>query len=331
MPRILNDRLPDLLRVLLPVTGLLAVAFAIFYYRPNAMSYIGFNLLLTYAVPVALAAYAQMFVVVAGDIDLSIGTFVSLVSCIVAVVLPGNLLLGIFILAALIAAYAAIGALIHIRQLPSIVVTLGFSFIWLGIAVLILPRPGGLAPDWLSGLMRIKTPYAPLPVWILLALAIGTYLLLQRWSYGAVLRGVGGNPRAVSRAGWSVVRAKAALYGLAGFFGVLSGLLLTGITTSGDANLAPNYTLLSVAAVILGGGEFVGGKVSPVGTVMGAVTLVLVNSLLSFMRISSDWQLAALGIILIVVLAARAGISSLGHSGSGKSQFRFSAGRIKGE
>lgn len=323
----IGKRPADLLRDLLPFVGLLAVMAGIYAYRPNAVSYIGFNLLLTYAIPVALAAFAQMFIIAAGDIDLSIGTFVSLVTCIVAAIVPTSPVLGVVILAALILCYAAMGVLIHVRKLPSIVVTLGFSFIWLGIAVLILPRPGGLAPEWLSALVRLRTPLAPLPVWALLILGVVGYLLLQRWSFGTVLRGVGGNAKAVSRAGWSVLRAKAILYGLAGFFGVLSGLVLTGIATSGDANLAPNYTLLSVAAVILGGGEFVGGKVSPVGTVVGAVTLVLMNSLLTFMNVSSDWQLAAQGLILIVVLAARAAISTLETGSAHGAQLKLSSGR----
>lgn len=304
-------RRPDAetMRAFLPVIGLVAICIGILAYRPNAASYAGVNLLLNYAVPVVFAAYAQMFVIVAGDIDLSIGNFVSLVTCITAAVLPQYPALGALALAALVLAYAGIGVLIHLRRLPSIVVTLGFSFVWLGIAVLILPRPGGEAPSWLAAAVRFKTAFLPLPVWIMIALSVLGYLLLQRWSFGTVLRGVGGNRKAVARAGWSVVRAKAVLYGLAGIFGVLSGMLLTGITTSGDANLSPSYTLLSVAAVILGGGEFVGGKVSPVGTVIGAVTLVLANSLLAFMHIGSDWQLAGQGFILVAVLASRAAIS----------------------
>lgn len=300
----------DVLRALLPVFGLIAVCAGIYAYRPNAMSYVGFNLLLTYAVPVALAACAQMFIIAAGDIDLSIGSFISLITCIGSVIAPQYPLLGTIILVLLIPLYGAIGAMIHARRLPSIVVTLGFSFIWLGVAVLILPRPGGSAPAWLAAAVRTKTPIAPLPVWILITVAIAGHLVLQRWSFGTVLRGVGGNPKAVARAGWSVLKAKATLYGLAGLCGVLSGLALTGIATSGDANIAPNYTLLSVAAVILGGGEFVGGNVSPVGTVVGAVTLVLMNSLLTFMNVQSDWQLAAQGLILIAVLAIRAAMAA---------------------
>jgi ribose transport system permease protein len=91
----------------------------------------------------------------------------------------------------------------------------------------------------------------------------------------------------------------------------LSGLFLVGLTTSADANVALRYTLLSIAGVILGGGEFVGGRVSPMGAVLGALTLVLAGSLLSFIRISPDWQIGAQGAILIFVLALRAAVNRL--------------------
>ena len=63
------------------------------------------------------------------------------------------------------------------------------------------------------------------------------------------------------------------LFALAGVFGVFSGMALVGITTSADANIGNGYTLLSIAGVILGGGEFVGGNVSPIGAVIGALTM----------------------------------------------------------
>ncbi len=100
----------------------------------------------------------------------------------------------------------------------------------------------------------------------------------MRTSYGSILRGSGGNPKAIERAGWSLLKTKVTMFGLAGFFGMLSGLALIGLTTSAQANVADRYTLLSIAGVILGGGDFVGGRVSPVGAVIGAMTLTLAGS-----------------------------------------------------
>jgi ribose transport system permease protein len=215
-------------------------------------------------------------------------------------------LLGIAALAGGILVYVAVGALIHLRDLPSIVVTLGMSFVWLGLAVLVLPTPGGKSPEWLSWLMKLKPPFVPFPIIAGIVIAVLAHLLLMRTSYGSILRGAGGNPRAIERAGWSLLKARMTMFGLAGFFGMLAGLALIGLTTSAQANVADRYTLLSIAGVILGGGSFVGGRVSPVGAVLGAMTLTLAASFLAFMRISPDWQIGAQGAILIIVLALRA-------------------------
>ncbi|WP_152046305.1 ABC transporter permease [Aureimonas psammosilenae] len=297
---------PRLLRALLPPVSFILILAAIFVIQPRAMSYLGLNLMLNLALPIALATIAQLCVITVNDLDLSVGAFVSLVACIGATWLPASPVLGTLALLACIAIYAGVGALIHWRDLPSIVVTLGLSFVWLGAAVLILPSPGGSAPAWLSALVKLKTPLIPFAILASAALAILAHLFLMRSSVGTVLRGAGGNSQALKRAGWSLLRAKMAMYALCGFFGVLSGLCLVGLTTSADANIALRYTLLSIAGVILGGGEFTGGRVSPVGAVIGALTLTLAGSLLSFLRISPDWQIGAQGAILIVVLALRA-------------------------
>jgi len=319
------------LRALLPALSLVVLLAAIFYLQPRAMSYVGFNLMLNLAIPIALATVAQMCVITVNDLDLSIGTYVGFVACVGATLLSGGMgalpivkdlqasgalpatlpwimqtpLIGVVALAFGIAVYAALGALIHWRNLPSIVVTLGMSFVWLGLSVLILPVPGGQAPAFLRSLMTLKPAYVPFPIIAAIVIAILANLLLMHTSYGAVLRGAGGNPKAIERAGWSLFKVKMTMFALAGFFGMLAGLSLVGLTTSGDANIALRYTLLSIAGVILGGGEFVGGRISPVGAVIGAVTLTLAGSFLSFMRISPDWQIGAQGAILIIVLAAR--------------------------
>lgn len=295
----------------LPALSLAVVLAGVFWLQPRAMSYFGLNLLFNLAVPIALATIAQMFVIAVNDLDLSIGSFVSLVACIGATWLRETPLLGVAALMGCIAVYAAIGALIHLRRLPSIVVTLGMSFVWSGCAVLLLPTPGGATPDWIRALVTFKPPYIPFPLLASAVIAAIVYFGLMRTSFGAVLRGVGGNEKAMARAGWSILKLKMAMYALTAVFGILAGLTLVGLTTSADANIALRYTLLSIAGVILGGGEFVGGRVSPVGAVLGAMTLTLTASFLSFLRISPDWQIGAQGAILIIVLALRAVVNRL--------------------
>jgi ribose transport system permease protein len=297
------------LRSLLPFFSLAIVVLATFYVAPLTRSYFGLNLMLQYAVPIALATIAQMFVITIGDLDLSIGPFVGLVSCIASTLLFQNPALGIAALLLCIVAYGLIGALVHLRNLPSIVVTLGLSFVWLGIAVLILPSPGGKAPDWLKAIMGFHFPIIPFPIIASITIGLVVHFALMKSSWGVVARGAGGNPKSLARAGWSMLNTKIAMYMLTGIFGVLAGLALLGLTTSGDAHVADRYTLYSIAGVILGGGEFVGGRVSPIGAVVGALTLALAGSFLIFLNISPDWQIGAQGAILMIVLALRALLS----------------------
>jgi ribose transport system permease protein len=299
------------IRLIIPAASLVLLLSAVFYMQPRAMSYTGLNLLFNLAVPIALATIAQMLIMSVNDLDLSMGTFVSFCACVTATFLQASPALGILIFLGAIAAYAVIGVVIHLRELPSIVVTLGMSFVWGGLAVLILPSPGGTAPTWARWLMTAKPPLVPMAIVASVLIAAVTHYIVMRSSFGVVMRGVGGNDRSVERAGWSVIGIRAATYALAGLFAVLAGIALVGLTTSADANIALRYTLLSIAGVILGGGQFVGGKVSPIGAVIGALTLTLAGSFLSFMRISPDWQIGAQGAILIVVLALRLALNRL--------------------
>jgi ribose transport system permease protein len=296
---------PRLLRALLPIISLAVVLVAIVYVQPRSASYFGMELLLRLAVPLALATLAQLFIMTINDLDLSIGAFISLTAGISATLLVDEPAVGVLALLGCVVAYGAVGALIHIRRLPSIVVTLGMSFIWLGLATTLLPSPGGTAPEWLRGLMTLKPELVPFPIIALAVIAFVAHVGLMWAPYGAVLRGVGGNARAVERAGWSLLRAKVTMYVLAGICGVLAGMALLGLSGAADARFGERYTLLSIAAVILGGGEFVGGRVSPVGAVVGAATLLLVNSLLTFLKLPPDWQIGAQGVVLIAVLALR--------------------------
>ncbi|MDE0924138.1 ABC transporter permease [Aurantimonas coralicida] len=293
------------LRILLPVLSLALLLGAVFVIQPRTMSYLGLNLLFNLAVPIALATVAQMIIIMVNDIDLSVGTFVSFVACVTATWLNDAPLIGAAILAASVLAYAGLGALIQARGLPAIVVTLGMSFVWAGLALMILPSPGGASPGWLRWLMTAKPPVAPMAIVASVLIAGLAHLLIMRSSFGTVLRGFGGNERTLARAGWSLIRLRASASALSAVFGILSGMTLVGLSTAADANIALRYTLLSIAGVILGGGEFTGGRISPVGAVIGALTLALAGSFLSFIRLSPDWQIGAQGFILIIVLAAR--------------------------
>jgi len=196
------------LRAVLPALALLLVLLAIAVFNSRAISYFGFTLMLNLAIPIALATIAQMFVIAGNDLDLSIGSFVGFVSCVAVTWLRDVPLIGIAILIASIAVYATLGALIHLRAIPSIIVTLGMSFVWQGLAILVLPSPGGATPDWVASIMAYRPPWIPLPVLAALLIAVLAQFGLMGTSYGTILRGSGGNAAAIARAGWSLLRSK---------------------------------------------------------------------------------------------------------------------------
>ncbi|PBB85671.1 MULTISPECIES: ABC transporter permease [unclassified Mesorhizobium] len=289
----------------LALIALALILLFVFWLRPNMASYNGLRLLLNLSPVLVFTALAQMFVMTAGDIDLGVGTFVGLIDCIAAGLLNEQPVTGVALLVACPIAYSLIGALIHLRQLPSIVVTLGASFVWLGVALTVLPMPGGTVPAALTELVRLRPPLVPMPIVLTLVPMVAAHLILNKMSYGVVLRGIGGSLAAVERAGRSTLRARMTLYGLAGICGLCAGLCLAATTTTGDANVGRGLTLVSIGAVIIGGGEFVGGIVSPIGTVFGALIMLLSGSLLSFASVPPAWQYSIQGAILLVILALR--------------------------
>jgi ribose transport system ATP-binding protein len=209
---------------------------------------------------------------------------------------------------AAVIAYCGLGALIQLRRIPAIVVTLGASFIWSGVAFTLQPTPGGSSPEWLTAAIGWSVPGIPTSLIILVAIAT-IALTVDRTPLGVALRAFGANPVAMSRAGWSAPKFAALRYLLAGLFGLLAGLSLTAINTASDYNSGGTYTLLSVAAVVIGGCSLSGGLISPLGVVAGSITLSLIGALLGMLNVSSDYNAAVQGTLLVLILALKTVVS----------------------
>ena len=311
--KMLTKRRPISMELLMPVVSIVLVFVPIVILRPRVLNYLGIYLLLNMAIPLVLATIAQMFAMTIGEIDFSLGNLISLVTCIVGTTLPKSPLLAISMLIGILAIYTIFGALLYLRNLQSIVVTIGLSFIWTGIAIIIQPSPGGNVPSWLVKMMQYKPPLVPMPLIFMIVAALALILILFRTKFGVLLRGIGGNKKAVEQSGHSVVKVQMLVFFLVGLFGILSGAALAGITTSADARIAQNYTLIAVASVLLGGGSFSGGTVSAVGVVLGACTMTMVGTLLTFLKVSPDWQIGTQGIIILVVLFVNSQLKKKGR------------------
>jgi ribose transport system ATP-binding protein len=295
----------DLLLSLVPFLTMALIFGVIVALNRNAATMFGLDLLLSAAVPLVLVALGQMFVVGGSEIDLGVGAFAGLANVLSATFLVGQPLLGVGTLLIALLVYAGLGPLIQARAIPAIVVTLGASFIWTGVGYALQPTPGGSAPAWLAAAAGFHVAGIPASLLaVLLAALVAARLNASRM--GVVLRGFGANPRAVAQCGWSPLAASSLRYAIAGAFALLAGLAMTAINTASDINAGGSYTLLSVAAVVVGGSTLIGGRIAPVGAVCGALSLSLIGSLLGFLGVSTDYDAAVQGGLLIAILMLRA-------------------------
>jgi ribose transport system permease protein len=273
--------------------------------QPLIFSYTGLALTFSATVPLVIAVMAQLFIIACGDIDLSIGSYIGLVNVVAATTLVERPLLGVLVLLALLLAYVAMGFLIHWRGAPSIIVTLGMSFVWLGIGVVIMPTPRGSSPAFLSDLMNWAPPQVPGCLVMMAILAVVAWWLLNRTRFGVRMRATGNSAPSVSLIGGRTLAIRVGAYAVAGVLAICSGLALTGITTAGDPYVAQSYVVLSIAGVIVGGGSFRGGDVSPVGAVAGAIVLTLVGTVMQLQGVNPNWQVGVQGLLLVAILSVR--------------------------
>ncbi|HEY9213152.1 MAG TPA: ATP-binding cassette domain-containing protein [Ancylobacter sp.] len=290
-----------------PFASLAAVFGLMAWVNPLAVSMFGLDLLLGPAIALVLVALAQMFVVGGSEIDLGVGAFAGLVNVVSASLLVGQPWLGVLCLLAGVAAYGLIGATIQIRRIPAIVVTLGASFIWIGIGYTLQPTPGGSSPSWLTAAFAWDLAGVPAAI-VMIGIAGLVAVAIDRSPLGVVLRGFGNNATAMTISGWSPLRYAVIRYGIASLFALAAGLALTAINTASDINAGGPFTLISVAAVVMGGCALIGGMISPLGVVAGALTLALIGALLGALNVSTDYNAAVQGCLLLAMLVLRAAV-----------------------
>ncbi len=284
-----------------PFIGLLLVYGLMVAINPQTASPFGVDLLLAPALALVLVALSQMFVIGGGDVDLGIGAFAGMTNVFSATLLVDRPAVGVAALLGGFLGYGALAAAMQLRRIPAIVATLGASFVWTGIGYSLQPTPGGSSPEWLTAALGWSVAELP-PTPFLIALFTLAAVAIDRAPLGVVLRAFGNNPGAMSRGGWSPLRYAVIRYLIAGGFGILAGLSLTAVNTASDINAGGPFTLLSVAAVVMGGCSLLGGVMAPFGVIAGAVTLSLIGALLSTLNVNTNYSAAVQGVILLVML-----------------------------
>lgn len=253
----------------------------------------------------AVVALGAHLVIVSGEIDLSVGAVVGLISVVVPFLFDLDLPVPLVVLLALFsgALCGVVNGLITLRLfVPSFLATLGTLAIYRGLALFISNQPRVIYNDSFVDLFNTEIVGVPLTVWYPILV---TTLLALLWKYsrfGVRVRAVGSNEQSARFAGLSSRRIKFAVFTLAGMFAAAGALILLGRTQTGLAVAGEGLELNAIAAVILGGGRLGGGKGSVVGTLLGAVLLTMVFSGIAGMGLSASWQLMTKGLILVVVI-----------------------------
>jgi ribose transport system permease protein len=272
------------------------------YLFPGLLSIAGVSKFAQSWLPLALVAMAQAILMLTGGISLAIGATVSLGAVIAATTMMGPLGVtgGIAAVAFSGLGIGALCGVIAIRlRLPAIIVTLAASFIIAGIALLILPRPGGAIPVWFSDLLAGNTP-AALILLLLVALLWKLYLATP---LGLSLYAAGENPVGAYRAGVPVDGARIAAYALSGLLSTLAGLFIAAQTGSGDPVIGNAFTLNSIAAAVLGGVGFLGGRGTMRGAIAGSLLLSVMINVMFFLGFPPVAQYVAQGLIIIGAVA----------------------------
>jgi ribose transport system permease protein len=215
-----------------------------------------------------------------------------------------SLLLALMVLAAGAAMGALNGLVVVLSRVPDVVATLTTGFIWGGVALLILEKPGGGAPqEFLDlGAGTLFSSWLPSAL-LLLVVAISLIWIPVRLSkLGLQFYAVGSDRNAALRSGVNVERTRFCAYIFAGLFSAVGGLGLTMTTGIGSPLAGVYYTLSGLAAVVVGGVSLAGGRGDVVGPVIAAFVLTLIPADLIFLNIDPNFGQVIQGTLIVAIV-----------------------------
>lgn len=253
--------------------------------------------------PLAFAALAETMVILTGGIDLSVGSVISVATTILGVSSvqhPWAAIAAVVLLGAAVGLVNGIG--VTRFQIPPLIMTLGTMTLLSGMALLILQSPGGTVTPVLTSVMYLVAgAVSPaLGVVVLATAVLGWLTLGTRW--GLRLYASGAAPQAAGAIGIPVDRIIVQAYVVAGLVAALAGLAMAGTLGSGDPNAGNLVTLNAIAAVVLGGTSFAGGRGGVLGSLAGALLLGVVANLLNQTGVNPSAQLVVEGAIVLAAV-----------------------------
>lgn len=259
------------------------------------------------AAPLIAASIASMPALLGGrgGIDVSVGPLMGLINALIVqtmiidaevtspwVIVPVALAVGA-------AAGMVNGFLAVVVRIQPIVATLGTYLIFAGLTLSLVPAPIGTVPPWIQSL---SGPLSIVPLVVLAAI----WLAVKRTPYYDQLMAVGSDDRACFTAGVPVSLIRFVSYVITGLFAGVAGLMLTALIGSADPNVGPNFTLIAISSVALGGVSLGGGRGGFLAAVVGALDIFLLQSALTYFNVSTFVLQIAYGVILVLAISLNA-------------------------
>jgi len=291
----------------------LFVAIVVLYvvFTSTANGFLSFNNqinILRDAATIGIAAWAATLIIIAGEIDVSVGPMVAFISVVLAFLLQWGVPTPVaFALAIVIgAALGSIaGALRAYFDVPSFVGTLGLWSALRGTALFVtdaLPVSIG-RNDMLDNLDRSFLGVPPAAIIMLVLFGVFTFIS-RKTAFGRSVFAIGGNAHAAFLSGIGVAKIRVALFAIAGAMAAISGILLVSRLGSGNATAATGLEFDVIAAVVVGGTSLSGGRGSMLGTLLGVLVITLIGNGLVLLGINPFFQQVVRGLIIVVAVLA---------------------------
>ncbi|WP_017584486.1 ABC transporter permease/substrate-binding protein [Nocardiopsis valliformis] len=288
------------------------------------------------AAVIAVLAFGVTFVIIAGGIDLSVGSVAALsatVLAFLATVQGVPVWLALPLAAATGTACGLVnGALIAYGKLPPFIATLAMLSVGRGLSLVISEGSPIALPDSVAQLGGSLGGWLPVPVIIMVVMGLITAVILRRTFTGRAMYAIGGNEEAARLSGIRVKRQKLGIYALSGLFAAVAGVILASRLASAQPQAAQGYELDAIAAVVIGGASLAGGVGTAFGTLIGALILAVLRNGLNLLSVSAFWQQVVIGVVIALAVlfdtlrrrsggaggGAGAGAGASGSAGGGR-------------
>ena len=262
------------------------------------------------AIPLAILAACQTLAMLTGGIDLSVGAVASMAAFLMATLATGQ---GPAVALAVAFGAVAIAGLVNgigigVFKVHPLIMTLGMSLVVLGLMSvyqLLMVRSGTLIPvpiQWLGS--GISFGFVPNNLAVFAPVALLIVVGLRRSGYGRLLFAVGDNPIAARLAGARIWQVHVVLYILSALLAAIAGVLLAGLSNTATVSLVEQSVLPSVAAAFIGGTSILGGRGGYAGTIVGALILTVLTTLLTVLEMPEAVRQVLFGAIIVAVAAA---------------------------